>query len=136
MTTNGKPHFLNSVHFTVRVGTPPEKLTSAAGNPWARARVALSMGKGRDGRGYRPNLWLTAKAFGRDGDDTLVNALAALVKGSLVTVSGRLAYDEYETQAGERRSELSVLISELVPFENGPTAEAAHGEYDPPDEPF
>jgi single-stranded DNA-binding protein len=133
MTTNGKPHFVNSVQLTVRIGTAPEKLTSATGKLWARARIALPMGKMKDGSGYRPSLWLTAKAFTQDGDESLVDTLADMPKGTLVTLSGRLAYDEYETQAGERRSELSVVVNAIARFEND---HSAASEFDPPGDPF
>jgi single-stranded DNA-binding protein len=137
MSKNDKPRFFNSTKLTVRVGTEPESRTSTAGQLWTKVRVAVSMGKAEDGKTYKPSLWLTAKAFSRKGDDSLPNALAELAKGTLVTLSGRLAYEEYETRGGDKRADLSLLVNAIEPFENGAHAEPATatadgGDFDPP----
>lgn len=128
--------FHNFVKFTVRVGTPPELRKSKAGNPWATARVSVSMGKQEDGKTYKPSLWLTAKAFGQAADDALPQALANLAKGALVTLSGRLMYDEYETKEGEKRSDLSLVVVQIEPFEVEKSANGVEtdtlAEFDPP----
>ena len=138
MTKNEKRHFANYAKLTVRVGTAPETRTAASGQIWAKARVAVSMGKAAESKDYKPSLWLTAKAFSRDGDACLPQTLAMLEKGMLVTLSGRLAYDEYTTSAGEKRSDLSLLVYKIEPFENdAPAAEpagAADAAFDPPED--
>ena len=138
MTKNDKRHFANFAKLTVRIGTTPETRTAASGQVWAKARVAVSMGKVADSHDYKPSLWLTAKAFSRDGDARLPEALAALEKGTLVTLSGRLAYDEYTTAAGEKRSDLSLLVYKIEPFESDTPAPAPAGgvdtAFDPPEE--
>jgi single-stranded DNA-binding protein len=140
MSTTPQRSFVNFARLTVRLGTTPEKRTAASGQLWTRARVAVSMGKRADsgandaGESYKPSLWLTAKAFTRQGDSSLPEALAALEKGALATLSGRLAYDEYTTATGEPRSELSLLIFKIEPMSAGETAHSDEGEFDPPAE--
>lgn len=125
--------FVNFVKLTVRAGKDGELRVSSKGTNWAQCRVSLGMGKDDSG-GYKPSLWLTAKAFTTpDGDDTLPQLLGDVQKGALLTLSGRLAYQEYTTDQGEKRSDLQLLIAKLefpaVSAAPAPTAEAA---FDPP----
>ena len=69
------------------VGTEPYAAYSDAGRFWARLRAFLSMGKTEDGE-YKPSLWLTVKAFDKDGDESLPAKLATLAKGETVRVRG------------------------------------------------
>ena len=82
----------NFVRLTLRVGTEPESRYSEAGNLWTRLRAALSQGKDAEGN-WKPSAWFTVKGFTRDGDESIPQALSALSKGSLFTVSGHLGYD-------------------------------------------
>jgi single-stranded DNA-binding protein len=126
------PKFVNFVKLTGRIGTEPEPRYTADGNLWVKARVSISMGKADDGQ-YKPSLWLTAKAFTRDGDATLPEALNNLKKGDLVTLSGRLAYEEYTTAKGEKRSDLSLLVNKIEPVSVAePAAAEADDAFDPP----
>jgi len=143
MSQNGKARFFNFVKLTVRIGTEPELRSGPSGQPWAKARVSLSMGKESDSKTFKPSLWLTAKAFSQKGDISLPNALAALSKGALVTLSGRLAYEEYETKGGDKRTDLSLLVNQIELVENGaqsePTAASVpaatrDSEFDPPED--
>ena len=70
---------------------PPSRY-SEAGNLWTRLRAALSQGKDAEGN-WKPSAWFTVKGFTRDGDESIPQALSALSKGSLFTVSGHLGYD-------------------------------------------
>ena len=124
-----QPKFANFAKLTVRVGTEPEMRYSTAGQPWARARVSLSMGKTSDGH-FKPALWLTAKAFAREGDPALPNALNDLHKGDLVTLSGRLMYEEYATATGQKRTDLALVINKLEVI--SATAPAPEAGFDPP----
>lgn len=127
-----RPKFSNFVKLTVRVGTEPEGRYTAGGDLWAKARVSLGMGKNDDGQ-YKPSLWLTAKAFTREGDASLPEALSRLHKGDVVTLAGRLAYGEYATVTGEKRNELSLLINKLEPVSVAEHATAEADEaFDPP----
>lgn len=107
-----KREFANEVRLTVHLSTPEMRYT-ADGRVWTRARAFLSMGKDKDGK-YKPSLWLTIKAFvSRDGDDSLPYALNSFDKGDLVTVKGRLAYEEYTNAKGETRGELILIASAI-----------------------
>ena len=97
----------NFAMLTLRVGQDPEGRYTPAGAFWCRARMALSQGKDQRGE-WKPSLWLTVKAFSREGDETLPQALNSAEKGSLITVSGRLAYDVYEEKAN-----VSLILSKI-----------------------
>lgn len=131
-SSKDKPKFVNFAKLTVRVGTEPEARYTAAGNLWVKDRVSLGMGKTDDGH-YKPSLWLTAKAFTREGDASLPEQLNNLHKGDVVTLSGRLAYEEYATATGEKRSELSVLVNKVEPVSVAEPAPAETDDgFDPP----
>jgi len=85
----------NYANLTLRIGTEPYAAYSPAGRFWARLRAFLSMGKTEDGESYKPSLWLTVKAFDKDGDESLPAKLATLAKGETVTFTGRLAWEVY-----------------------------------------
>ena len=85
----------NFANLTLRIGTEPHAACSEAGRFWARTRAFLSMGKTEDGASYKPSLWLTVKAFEKDGDESLPAKLASLTKGEVVTFTGRLAWEVY-----------------------------------------
>jgi hypothetical protein len=86
----------NYANLTLRVGADPYAAYSRAGRFWARLRAFLSMGKAADGEHYKPSLWLTVKAFDKDGDESLPSMIAALGKGEMVTFTGRLAWEVYK----------------------------------------
>jgi single-strand DNA-binding protein len=82
--------------FTGRVGTEPELRTSAAGKPWLRFSVAV----GADDAVQ----WVQIACFG----DRARELAESLQKGDRVYVEGNLKLNEWTTQAGEKRSGLSV----------------------------
>lgn len=83
----------NFVNLTLRAGQDAEGRYSDAGNFWARVRMALGQGKDTKGN-YKPSLWLTVKGFtNKEGDGSVPEALDALHKGALATITGRLAYE-------------------------------------------
>ncbi len=112
---DGKREFANFARLTVHIGAQPTMKVTTDGRPWATARAFVSMGKDKNSGEYKPSLWLTVKAFTtKDGDDTLPNALNAFEKGAIVTVAGRLAYEEYTTSEGEVRSSLILIAYEIA----------------------
>ena len=121
MAKSATPKFVNFVKVTVHVGKDGELRYANNGNPWATCRVSVSMGKEADGQTYKPSLWLTAKAFTKDGDDSLPTALGNLKKGDTVTLHGRLAYEEYTNDKGDKRSDVQLIVTKLETAE----AEAA-----------
>lgn len=95
-TAEGKAARRNFVSLTLRAGTDGDgRFSGRSGDLWARARAALGMGKDSHGA-YRPSLWLTVKAFTREGDSGLPEALQALTKGDLFEVSGSLTAEVYK----------------------------------------
>jgi hypothetical protein len=83
----------NYVYLTLRAGQASDCRYTDAGNFWGRIRMVLSQGRDTAGN-YRPSLWLTVKGFtGKEGDETVPLALAALQKGDLATITGRLIYE-------------------------------------------
>ena len=99
----------NYTNLTLRIGTEPYAAYSDAGRFWARLRAFLSMGKTEDGE-YKPSLWLTVKAFDKDGDESLPAKLATLAKGETVTFTGRLAWEVYN-----ERGNLSLVAFKAEP---------------------
>ena len=110
---NSKREFVNRCELTVHLAAAPEMRYSAEGHAWTRVRAFVSMGKNADNE-YKPALWITLKAFTtKDGDDSLPNTLNTCEKGNVITVSGRLAYEEYTTAEGEIRGSL-ILIANAI----------------------
>ena len=106
----------NFASLTLRVGAEPVARYSASGRMWARLRAFLGMGKTADGKGYKPSLWLTVKAFAsKEGDESLPDALISLYKGAAATFTGRLAWEVYK-----ERGSLTLFASKIEAFQPGP----------------
>jgi len=103
---------------TLRAGQEVTSRYTDSGIFWAHTRMALGMGKDEKEE-YKPSLWLNVKAFSRDGDQTLVQKLTAVAKGSLVTVSGRLTYEPYTDKDGVERVSTGLVVSKISDFEGG-----------------
>lgn len=71
------------------------RVSQTSGELWTSVRASLSMGKDEDGE-YRPSLWLTLKAFTRNGDDSLPSALGDVQKGDHINANGGLTCEEYQ----------------------------------------
>lgn len=110
----------NFVQLTLRAGKDADCRYTEGGVFWGFIRMALGMGKDDKGE-YKPSLWFTVKAFSREGDETLVHKLAAITKGSLSTVSGRLSYEVYNDKGS-----VGIVASKFGDFEDG--ASEASGE--------
>jgi len=111
-------HRRNFANLTLRAGTEVQGSYSAAGRMWARVRAFLGMGKTADGKGYKPSLWLTVKAFAtKEGDESLTDALLGLAKGTSANFTGRLAWEVYN-----ERGSLVLFVSKIEPFQPDPAA--------------
>jgi len=88
-----------------RLAFDPQRRETRSGKPMVTARAAVELGRGED----QEILWLDLLAFGPTADD-----LAALSKGSMVSVIGRLTRSRFTTQAGEEREQYSILVDNLV----------------------
>ena len=124
----------NFVQLTLRAGQGADCRYTDAGAFWGRIRMALGIGKDKKGE-YKPSLWLTVKAFSHNGDETLPQKLAAITKGSLATITGRLTYEVYTNKEGETRVSVGVIASKISDFDNGdktPQDEAPEKEFEEP----
>jgi hypothetical protein len=118
ITPDGKAVHRNFVSLTLRAGTDGDgRFSNKNGDLWARMRAALGFGKDSHGS-YRPSLWLTIKAFTRDGDSSLPESLQEFSKGDLFEVSGRLTAEVYK-----EKLQYSVTARKLVPIVSQPTSE-------------
>jgi len=108
----------NYANLTLRVGTEPFAAYSKAGRFWVRLRAFLGMGKTEDGKSYKPSLWMTVKAFDKDGDDSLPSLITSLTKGETVTFSGRLAWEVYK-----ERGSLTLFAFKAEPLVAEPVEE-------------
>lgn len=112
---NGKGQFLNSATLTLHVAAAPEMKFTAKGAAWTRVRAFVSMGKDKASGDYKPAMWLTVKAFtAKDGDGSLPQALNGYEKGAVITVTGRLSYEEWQTTEGETRGTIVLIASEIA----------------------
>ena len=108
---------MNSITLTGRLTADPET-RSARETDLARFRLALQRRRNRDGED-RGAVYVDVVTFGG-----LARSCGEhLSKGRQVAVSGRLEHDEWETDAGERRSRHKV-IAEEVEFLARPREEA------------
>ena len=91
------------IAFEGRLGAAPTLRTSQAGKPWC----ALNVVHGKDTEAT----WLSVAVFGSQ-----VETVAALEKGALVYVEGRLTLDTWTDKEGRERSGLKVAASLLQPL--------------------
>jgi single-strand DNA-binding protein len=92
----------------------PELRYGASGTAWATFTVA-----------HTPRVYDKASAGYRDGDplflrckafrDLAENAAQSLSRGVRVVVTGKLQQSTWETQTGEKRSSIDLLVDEIGP---------------------
>lgn len=105
---NGKDKFFNELRLTVHIAGTPQMKYAESGNAWTKARAFVSMGKNASG-GYKPSLFVTLKAFG-----DVAEWLNGFEKKALVTVVGRLAYEEWKGKDGTMRSDVQIICDEVI----------------------
>ena len=99
---------MNSINLTGRLTRDPEMRTSHSGTAVTDFRLAVQRRRGREGED-RGAVFVDVVTFGG-----LAQVCAEhLEKGRQVAVSGRLELDEWETDAGERRSRHKVIADEV-----------------------
>jgi single-strand DNA-binding protein len=94
-----------------RIVADPELRFAPSGVAVGRFRVAASSRKKNDNDEWVDDktLWLSCTCFKQLAE----NVAESVVKGDLVVVNGRLQTDEWETQDGEKRSQI-VCIADSV----------------------
>ena len=99
---------MNSINLTGRLTADPELRETQSGAPVGNMRIAVARRRGRDGED-RGAVFVDVVTFGG-----LAQVCGEhLEKGRQVAVSGRLELDEWETDAGERRSRHKVIADEV-----------------------
>ena len=99
---------MNSINLTGRLTRDPELRETQSGAPVGNMRIAVARRRGRDGED-RGAVFVDVVTFGG-----LAQVCGEhLEKGRQVAVSGRLELDEWETDAGERRSRHKVIADEV-----------------------
>ncbi len=99
---------MNSINLTGRLTRDPEMRTSHSGTAVTDFRLAVQRRRGREGED-RGAVFVDVVTFGG-----LAQVCGEhLEKGRQVAVSGRLELDEWETDAGERRSRHKVIADEV-----------------------
>lgn len=129
---------INSVAISGNIGSEPELRATNSGSQILSFSVAVNERVKNQQTGEwtdRAN-WVTCVIFGTRAEK-LANYLH---KGDKVAVSGRLRYSSWETQDGQRRSKLEVVVDEVEfftqrkpqnpPVQNVTEQDVANGLYD------
>jgi single-strand DNA-binding protein len=99
---------MNSITLTGRLTRDPELRTTRSAGPVTDLRLAVSRRRGKGGED-RGAVFVDVTCFGR-----LAESVAQyLEQGRQVAVCGRLELDEWQTDAGERRSRHKVVADEV-----------------------
>ena len=98
---------INRIELLGRVGTDPELRQTRSGTAVCRLRLATDR---RNGSGESQTDWHNLVCWGKTAE-----AVAQYVrKGDRIYASGRLGYDDWEDQDGQRRQTTEVHASEVV----------------------
>jgi len=108
---------MNSITLTGRLTADPDMRTTHSATAVTQFRLAIQRRRSRNGED-RGAVYVDVVSFGGLAE----SCAQYLAKGRQVAVSGRLELDEWETDAGERRSRHKVVADE-VEFLARPRAE-------------
>ena len=98
---------INRIELLGRVGTDPELRQTRSGTAVCRLRLATDR---RNGSGDTQTDWHNLVCWGKTAE-----AVAEYVrKGDRIYASGRLGYDDWEDQDGQRRQTTEVHANEVV----------------------
>ncbi len=98
---------INRIELLGRVGTDPELRQTKSGTAVCRLRLATDR---RNGSGESQTDWHNLVCWGKTAE-----AVAEYVrKGDRIYASGRLGYDDWEDQDGQRRQTTEVHANEVV----------------------
>ena len=122
---------VNQISIKVRIVAPPERKVTKTGKVMTTVRVVRSGAKNQDGT-YKPSLFLRTVTFGDAAEDIAAHAQ----KGDVVIVSGKLVYDEWTNDAGEKKPSVEILFAEFDLVERKGDAAGPRRSSDPsPSEP-
>ena len=98
---------INRIELLGRVGTEPELRQTKPGTAVCRLRLATDR---RNGSGESQTDWHNLVCWGKQAE-----AVAEYVhKGDRLYAAGRLGYDDWEDQDGQRRQTTEIHASEVV----------------------
>jgi len=98
---------INRIELLGRVGTDPELRRTKQGTAVCRLRLATDR---RNGSGESQTDWHNLICWGKTAE-----AVAEYVrKGDRIYASGRLGYDDWEDQDGQRRQTTEIHANEVV----------------------
>jgi single-strand DNA-binding protein len=101
----------NKVQLIGHLGAAPEVKTFENGNMLAKMRIATNeVHKNAAGEKITETQWHSVIAWGK----TAEIAAKYLNKGSEVMLEGRLTYNEYTAQDGQKRSSTEIVVNELL----------------------
>lgn len=101
----------NKVQLIGHLGAAPEVRTFDNGNMLAKMRIATNeIFKNAAGEKITETQWHTVIAWGK----TAEIASKYLNKGSEVMIEGRLTYNEYTAQDGQKRSSTEIIASDFL----------------------
>ena len=99
---------MNSINLTGRLTADPEMRTTHSATAVTEFRLAVQRRRSREGED-RGAVYVDVVCFGGLAE----SCAQYLEKGRQVAVHGRLELDEWETDAGERRSRHKVVADEV-----------------------
>jgi len=109
----------NKVQLIGHLGAAPEVKTFDNGNALAKMRVATNdTYKNAQGEKVTDTQWHNVIAWGK----TAEIAGKYLNKGSEIMVEGRLTYNEYTGNDGQKRISTEIVVSELMMMDKKQTA--------------
>jgi single-strand DNA-binding protein len=102
---------INTVTLTGRLGTDPELRTTPSGLSVTELRIAVGGSKKTGSGVYEDTVgWYTVTVFGGQAEATA----RYMHKGSQVAISGRLDYQEWTTDEGQKRSAVKVVANSVL----------------------
>ncbi len=99
---------MNSINLTGRLTGDPELRSTYSDASVGQLRIAVPRRRGKQGED-RGAVFVDVVTFGRVAE----SCAEYLEQGRQVAVSGRLELDEWETDAGERRSRHKIVADEV-----------------------
>jgi single-strand DNA-binding protein len=99
------------VAFVGTLGRDPELRFTTGGRAVANCSMAVSRRFQRNGEWEEQTSWFNLTIWGDIGE----NAATSLVKGSRVMVMGRLEQRSWETEEGEKRTVIDLIVDEIGP---------------------
>lgn len=99
---------MNSVALIGRIGQAPELRYTPTGTAMCKFSLAVDGRKGQDGQ--KETHWINCVAWQKTAE--LVNEHCG--KGKQIGVNGRLSVNQWETQEGQKRKDVEVIVDQIT----------------------